>query len=138
MPLGAPSNVLTRNAGNGTLEVAWSAASGLVDYYDIYISTASGGEFVKANEDPISGTIGAVFDIPFDETIFTKVRAIGADGSEGPFSSLGRDAITGRAICKLRFTGPKGDRIADASMFAALVGNELVAVECLEGGTITG
>jgi len=138
MSLGAPQNVLTRNAGNGVLEVAWQEAAGTVDYYDIYVSSATGGPFVKGNEAPVSGLIGRVFDLPFDEKIYTKVRAIGVDGEEGPYSDLGLDAVAGRAVCSLRFSGPIGDQIPVGSMFAAILGDELIAVEALESGTITG
>lgn len=134
--LGAPANVLTRNAGTGTMEVRWDAATGIVDHYDIYISTSASGSYDKANQRPIRATFAKIASIPFGLKIYTKVRAVGKDGAVGAFSAVALDAVASRATIVLRCTGPLGDVVPQGVVFSAVVNDELIAFRTTQSGQI--
>lgn len=135
--LTAPTNVLTRNVGNGAMEVSWTAPSGGMPYqYEVWISAAAAGTYEKAATGLIFGTKTIVPNLRFGVKVYTKVRALDKAGVPGPFSSLALDAIAGRARTQLRFTGQLGDIIPEGAVFAALVGDDLVAVKTLEDGEL--
>lgn len=133
----APLLPLTRNCGNGTMEVQWEAPiSGVVDHYDVYISTSELGSYEKANKAPITVRMARVQNLVFGYTIYTKVKAVHADGAESPFSAVANNATADKATLRLTFTGPSDDIIAQRAMFAASHNGELIAVETLDEGTI--
>ena len=121
------------------MEVSWvKPASGVASYYDVYISTSQTANFVKANQFKITDTKMKVMNIRFGVTIYTKVKAIEADGTEGPFSSLANDALVSpvKATMQLTFRGPSGNKIANGAMFALAPSGQLIAVRTLAEGTI--
>lgn len=134
--LSAPANVMTRNAGNGTIEVRWDASAGPVDHYDVYICSTPSGIFTKANLRPILIRFAKIPNIPFGTTVYTKVRAVDINDNEGPLSALAVDAIVARATTRLRFTGLVGDQVNTGTVFAAIVNDELIAVRTLAGGVL--
>lgn len=138
MALGPPLNPLSRNVGNGVLEVQWDApAVGTPDTYEVWIATALAGPYVKANTEEVSATWYRVRNLPFGNTIYTKVRALDSAGVAGDWSAVAQDATCSKAVTILRFTGPLGDVIPKGAMFAALVGGTLVAVKTLDGRTVS-
>lgn len=137
MALSAPLNAMTRNAGDGSMDVAWQApASGQADHYDVYIAPASGGDFVPGNWGAVRGTKCKIVNLPFGATIYAKVRAVDADDNVGPWSELARDAAASKATVQLRFDGLIGDQVPSGAMFAALVNGYLVAVQVTASGEI--
>lgn len=135
----APTNVLSRNIGDGSMELSWDApASGVVDHYDVLISSASGGDFIKANSFPVTHRTHIVKNLPFGYTVYAKVRGVDNGGNEGPLSALARDATASKATSKLKFIAPIGDVIAEGAMFSCLLNNSIVAVTVTTGGTVTG
>ena len=129
---------MTRNVGNGVLEMQWTASVDPVSHYDVYIATSPTGTFSKANFKPVTGTKTKIVNLSFGLTVYAKVKAVDADGNESAFSSLAVDAVATRATAKLRFTGPVGDQVPADAMFTALVNDEIVAVRTLNGATIGG
>jgi hypothetical protein len=135
MALSKPLNVLTRNCGNGSLEVQWDAPlTGTVDEYEIYISTSLGGTYTKAHHETIDSakTWWRLRNIPFGLTIYTKVRGVEADGTAGDWSDVGLDAECSKAIGIVRFSGPVGDRIPAGAEFVSTADTELIGLKTLE------
>lgn len=135
--LAAPINVMSRNAGNGVLEVAWTPAGGIFDHWDVYISPSIDGPFSKANFKPIQGTVAKIFNLSFGNTIFTKVRGVDAAGNIGPFSALAVDAVASRATTQLRFVGPVGDQVPAGAVFCAIANDEVIGVRTTQSGTLS-
>ncbi len=138
-----PTNAMTRNEGTGAMEVRWDAPSiGVVDYYDVYISTESTGTFEKANLKPIEGTYCKIPNLEFGATVFCKVRGVDADGVEGPLSALAVDADClpigdpEPVEITLRVTGPVGDVIPKNAIFAAVCNEQVVAFRVLDEHTL--
>lgn len=128
-----PTNVMTRNAGNGNMEVRWDAASGSPAYYDVYISNAEDGVYKKANKKQVTGTFCKIHNLPFGSTVYTKVRAVFADGTEGDLSDVAVDAEAPSAvIAVLRATGNVGDQIPAGTVFCAHVNDEVVGFKTLQ------
>lgn len=136
MALEAPINVLCRNVGDGSLEIAWVAAGDPVDHYDIYMSTELAGTYTKSNRAAITVTKCRIPNIPFNTTIYIRVRGVTVSGTESPMSDIGRDAFAVKATTRLLFTGLTGDVIPVSAVFAATVGDRLIAVTTTTGGTI--
>lgn len=137
--LSEPLTVLTRNAGNGSMEVAWQRpVSGVPSLYEIHVGTASGGTFYKVDRKDIEGLIARVYNLTFGTTLYTKVRGIDVLGTEGPFSELARDAVIDRARGILKFEGPIGDEIEDKAFFTSIYLDELLGMRVLQSGVITG
>lgn len=136
--LSAPRNVKCSNVGDGSVELAWQApASGVVDHYDILMSTASGGTFVKVNVQPIVRLLGRVYNIPFGYTVYSKVRAVDVTGEEGPLSELADDAAVSKAAIQMMFVGPVGDYIPKGSIFSAIVNGSIVALKTEASGFLS-
>ena len=129
----APLNPLSRNVGNGAVELAWDASAGALSY-NVYISTASGGPFVRANRATISDTKVRLPNLRFGITAYFKVTAVNADG-ESAQSSLAEDATCAQGVTTLQFDGLVGDQIPAGAVFAAMVGTKLVAFRTTTGGT---
>lgn len=135
----APLNVLTYNVGDGSMDVAWEEpVSGVIHHYDILIATTAGGTFKKASCKPIVHTKGRVYNLPFNSTVFTKVRAVDAIGNEGPLSELANDAVASRAVMRMKFVAPVGDIIDDEAVFVAAIRSEIVAFMIGDGGAVSG
>ena len=135
----APLNVLTYNVGDGSMDVSWdSPLSGVIHHYDILISTTAGGTYKKANAKPIVHNKGRVYNLPFDSTVFTKVRAVDAIGNEGPLSELADDAVADRAVMRMKFVAPLGYVIDDEALFVAAIRSNVVAFMIGDGGAVSG
>ena len=135
-PLSAPTTVLSRNVGNGSLEVTWVAATGPVDHYDLYVAEDPADTFVKANLEDIEGTRFVVPNLPFGTTVYVKVKAVDTNGTESAFSDLARDAYAVKSRALLRFSGPVGAEITDAAIFTCPVDGELLGLRLAYGGAI--
>jgi hypothetical protein len=135
--LTAPTSALSRNAGNGVLEVQWAApASGVVGWYEVWICTSAGGAFERATPNHVTTRWTRIPNLKFGSTIYAKVRALDPLGVAGPFSALARDAIASRAVTRLRFEDVPGSVIPASAMFACYLNGELLAVTVDTGGTI--
>lgn len=136
-PLTAPTTVLSRNVGNGSLEVTWVAATGPVDHYDLYVAEDPADTFVQANLEDIEGTRFVVPNLPLGTTVYVKVKAVDANGTESAFSALARDAYAVKARALLRFSGPVGEEITDGALFTCPIDGELLGLRLASGGTIS-
>jgi len=136
---GAPLNVLTRNVGDGSMDVQWDEPlSGVVNHYDVLVGTASVGPFVKHNRFPITEKNYSARNIPFGYTVYTKVRAVDREGNEGPLSNLADDAQATTPTMQMQFVAPIDDVFIRDSVFTALLNGTLVGVQLDTGVTVTG
>jgi hypothetical protein len=129
----APTNLLSRNVGNGSVELQWTPVAGAVSY-NIYISNSAAGPFTKANIAPVVNSAARLPNLVFRTTVYFKVTAVNASG-ESIQSALAQDATASVATTVLCFKGLKGDQIAAGAIFAAVVGTQLISVQTLAGGT---
>jgi len=116
----------------------WQApVSGVTpDHYDVYMATSEAGTKHKVNFVDIEDTKAVIYNLPFGQTVFTTVKSIGADGSISEESALARDGTLNKVTGTFEFAAPVGDWIPEGSVFAAMVGNELLAFEMLSIGTV--
>ena len=134
--LTAPLNVLTRNCGNGSMDVQWDApASGFPGWYEVWISTSAGGTYVRASEKEFLRWV-RIPSLKFDETVYTKVRAMDKAGSPSDWSAVARDASCVPAVMNLVCDGLVGDEIPDGAQFAVSHNGAVVAFEVPTGGTL--
>ena len=136
-PLVAPTSVLSRNVGNGSLEVTWVAAAGPVDHYDLYVAEDPDDTFVQANLEDIDGTRFVVPNLPFGTTVYVKVKAVDENGTESAFSALAQDAYAVKSRALLRFSGPVGAEITNGALFTCPIDGELLGLRLASGGTIS-
>lgn len=129
-----PTNVMTRNVGNGELEVQWDPPSiGTPVYYNVYVSRESAGTYQKANKKNILNTCCKIPNLRFGIMIFTKVCAVDSDGVEGPLSAVAVDGICPpKVLTMLQITGPVGDIIPVNAVFCANANDEVVGFRILE------
>ena len=128
----APTNLLSRNVGNGSVELEWSASVGAISY-NLYLSTSQGGSFIKANLFPITDTKAILFNFVFGTKVYFKATAVNAVG-ESAQSALARDAKCGNGTTTLLFKSLVGDQILAGAVFTAQVGARLVAFQTLAAG----
>jgi hypothetical protein len=122
----APANLLSRNVGNGSLELQWDASIGAVSY-NVYLSIAADGTFNKANLAPITDTKTVLRNIRFGLTVYIKVTAVNAADEESVQSDMAEDAVCSPGVVTLQFEGVTGDQIPAGAVFAAKVNEKLVA-----------
>lgn len=135
--LSAPLNALSRNAGNGALDVAWTApATGSVGWYEVWLSSDK-TTWVKATEQPVYNTWVRIPNLTLNQTVYAKVRAIGPDGTEGTFSAIARDAYIGRAVTRLRFDGIPGDVVPNGALYTHYRNGVLLGMYVRAGGTLS-
>ena len=123
---GVPTNVLSRNVGNGNLEVEWTLDGIMgVDtaYCNVYISTSPTGPWTKANKRPITNNKALIENIPFNTVVYAVVTQVTIAGLEGAQSALANDGYCVRSTIGLLFTGPVGDQIPIGAMFSEYVGD---------------
>ena len=121
----APQNLLSRNVGNGSVELSWTASGGAVSY-NIYLAIALAGTYTKINNAPILATTVRLPNFKFGITVYLKVTAVNADG-ESAQSAVSQDATCSQGIVTLQFEGLLGDMIPAGAMFTAKVGSRLVS-----------
>lgn len=135
--LSAPLNVLTRNCGNGSMDVQWDApATGVPGWYEVWISTSADGIYVRAVE-KCRLKWARVPALKFGSTIYTKVRAVDKAGVAGDWSSVARDASCVASVMDLVCAGLVGDIVPDGAKFAAVINGSVVAFEVPTGGTLS-
>ena len=134
--LSAPQNVLTRNVGNGSMDVQWDApATGVPGWYEVWISTSADGTYVRAVS-KCRLKWARVPALKFGSTVYTKVRAVDKAGVAGAWSAVARDASCVAAVMDLVCAGLVGDVVPDNAVFAALQNGALVAFKVPTGGTL--
>ena len=140
MSIYPPTSVLTANGGGGTVHMEWQPpVSGVTpDHYDVYMATSEAGTKHKVNFTDVEDTKAVIYNVPFGQTVFTAVKSIGADGCISEESALARDGTLNKVTGTFEFAAPVDDWIPEDSIFAAMVGNELVAFEMLSIGTVSG
>ena len=116
-----PTNVRSRNVGNGSLEVEWDADSG-VDSFNVYISNQLNGPYTKANKTPITSNRAIIENFTFNTIVYAKVTSV-TGGTESPFSLPANDGYCVRSAISLLFIGPVGDQIPIGAIFAEFVGD---------------
>ena len=121
----SPANLLSRNMGDGSVELSWDAVVGATSY-SIYMSTTVGGTFNQVNLVAVTDTKIRVPNITFGATVYFKVTAVNGDG-ESVKSSLAEDAVCSPGVCTLQFTGMVRDTIPVGAMFTAPVNGRLVS-----------
>lgn len=131
-----PTGVLTRNLGNGAIEVAWEAGGGVARHFDCYIATSPDGTFSKANTSPLLSTRCVIPNIPFGQTVYVKVKAVDGAGRESSYSALGRDAVAVRATTQLAFKGLSGTLVPAGIVLAMPLEGELIAFRTTASGVI--
>lgn len=136
--LTAPTGVLTRNVGDGSMEVQWTPGSGAIDRHEIWITDDKTTDLEQVRFEKFSGTFAVVRNLPFGKTIFTKVRAVDAAGNAGPYSDWAHNAIVaGRATTVLRATGPSGAVISNGAIFVMQKDGLLVALQATQQATLS-
>lgn len=140
MTLYPPTSVLTANGGGGTVHVKWTppVSGDTPDHYDVYMGLSEVGTRHKVNFTDVEDTKAIIYNVPFGQSVFTAVRSVGADGDMSEESALARDGTLNQVTGMFEFAAPVGDSIRISAIFAAMVGNELVAFEMLNAGTVTG
>jgi len=138
MSIYPPTSVLTANGGGGTIHVQWDPpVSGVTpDHYDVFMATSEAGTKHKVNFTDIDDTKAVIYNVPFGQTVFTAVKSVGADGDISEESALARDGTLNKVTGTFEFEAPLADWIPEGAIFAAMVGNELVAFEMLNTGTV--
>jgi hypothetical protein len=134
--LSAPQTVLTRNAGNGSMDVQWGApATGVPGWYEVWISTAAAGTYVRAVE-KCRLKWARVSCLKLGSTVYTKVRAVDKAGVAGAWSSVAHDAECVPAVMNLLCDGLVGDVVPDGARFACARNGSVVVFEVPVGGTL--
>lgn len=82
---GAPSLSVTSEA-SGSVELSWSAVAGATSY-QVFVSPVSGGGWVAATPEPVTGTSTTVTGLVNARKYFFIVRAIDAAGNLGEASN---------------------------------------------------
>jgi len=138
MILYPPTSVLTANGGGGTVHVQWDppVSGDTPDHYDVYMGTTEEGTRYKVNFTDIDDTKAVIYNLPFGQTVFTAVKSVGADGDVSEESALARNGTLNQVTGLFEFAAPVDDWIPEGAIFAAMVGNELVAFEMLNQGTV--
>jgi hypothetical protein len=108
--------VLSRNVGNGAVEIQFVASAGAVSY-NVYLSTSLAGTYTKANMAAITGTTCRLPNFPFGVTVYFKVTAVNAAGEESALSSVAQDAICSPGTATLQFTDLVGGTIPAGKVF---------------------
>ena len=121
----APTGLLSRNVGNASVELSFTASAGAVSY-NIYLATSLAGTYAKINNAPITSTTVRLPNFKFGLTVYFKVTAVNADG-ESAQSAVSQDAVCNQGVTTLQFTGLVGDVIPIGAMFTALLGTRLVS-----------
>jgi hypothetical protein len=133
---GAPLNVLTRNIGDGSLEITWDdPASGQWSHFDIYLCETPNGAYQKVNRSNVTGNRYVAKNLPYGHTIYCRMRAVNGDMTSD-WSNRGRDATCGVGRGRVLFTGQVGDQIPINTVFTARVGDQLVGLKTVQGGTL--
>lgn len=130
----APTNVLCRSVGNGSLEIQFSPSAGAASY-NVYLATAPSGPFNKANLAPVLGTVTRLPNIKFGLTVYVKVTAVNAGGEESAQSATAQDAICNPGTCTLQFESIPGDLIPVGATYMARVGTRAISFITLTSGT---
>ena len=95
-PAPPPATGLTATAGNGKVDLSWSAAAAPVAGYRVYRSATSPfGPYARIDCDPAGVTACVDRSVMNATTYYFFVRSIDADGFEGPASNLNSDCDTG-------------------------------------------
>ncbi|TMQ67972.1 MAG: alpha-amylase, partial [Candidatus Eisenbacteria bacterium] len=76
----APTNLHVTDEAANQLSVAWTASIGAVGY-DVWVSTLSGGGYVKANDTPVVGTTFTIDGLENARTYYIVVRARDESGN---------------------------------------------------------
>ncbi|HXU86492.1 MAG TPA: alpha-amylase family glycosyl hydrolase [Verrucomicrobiae bacterium] len=79
-PPPAPTNLHVTDEAANQISVAWNASAGAVGY-DVWISTLSGGGYVRANVAPVAGTSFTIDGLDNARTYYVIVRARDATGN---------------------------------------------------------
>lgn len=119
-----PANVMCRNVGNGSVEVAWDDV--YAEWYNVYMSLTSDGIFKKINLSGIYDTKVRLPNIKFGTTVYIKVTAEN-EVEESDKSELAQDAVCSQGITILQFTGMVGDKIPVGALFSNRVNTKLVS-----------
>ena len=132
----APSGVLARNVGNGSVELSFNSSVGALSY-NIYLATSLAGTYTKINNAPITTTTVRLPNFKFGVTVFFKVSAVNTDG-ESAQSDAAQDAVCSPGVVTLQFTGLVGDIIPAGAVFTAMVGTKLVSFVTTTEGQCAG
>ena len=116
-----PQNVMSRNVGNGVVEIQFSPAVGAVSY-NVYIATSLAGTYRKANLSPVLWTTTKLPNIPFGLTVYLKVTAVNVGGEESALSTAALDAVCLPGVVTLRFEDIVGARIPVGAVYAVRMG----------------
>ena len=84
-----PPTLTSARAGSRSVTLTWSAPSGSVTGYNVYVGTTSGGESTTpVNTSLITGTSVTVTGLPRGRTYYFEVRAVNAAGTSAPSNQL--------------------------------------------------
>ncbi len=86
MPPAAPSGLKVANEGNGQVSLAWSSVAGAAGY-NVYRSPVSGGGWIKANSDPLTGASFTDTGLRNAHTYHYIVKALDSAGNESAASN---------------------------------------------------
>jgi glycosidase len=85
-PPSAPGNLQVTGEGNGRASLAWNAVAGAAAY-NVYRSPLSGGGWVRANDEPVTGTSFTDTGLRNARTYHYVVRALDEPGNESGASN---------------------------------------------------
>ena len=129
----APTGLLSRSVGNGSVELQFNPVIGAVSY-NIYLATSLAGTYTKINNAPILSTTVRLPNFKFGTTVYFKVTAVNTDG-ESAKSDASQDATCSQGVVTLQFESLVGDVIPAGAMFTAKVGTRLVSFVTTTSGT---
>jgi glycosidase/fibronectin type 3 domain-containing protein len=86
LPTAAPGNLHVTSEGNGTVGLAWNTVGGAAGY-NVYRSPVSGGGWVKANGNPVSGTSFTDSGLRNAQQYYYVVTALDLPGNESKSSN---------------------------------------------------
>lgn len=118
--IAAPTDPLAVHVGQGSLLLGWGHANPeLVNYYELYVSTSLGGNYVKLTRGEFKATHGNVQNIPLGRSLYFKLRAIGRNGAISSFAQVKRGKLYQPTI-PLKVRGISGSIIPANSLFSSL------------------
>jgi len=86
LPPSAPGNLHVTGEGNGTVSLAWNSVGGSAAY-NVYRSPLSGGGWVKANGNAVSGTTFSDSNLRNGQQYYYVVTSLDAPGNESKYSN---------------------------------------------------
>ena len=114
----APTNPVACHVGNGMLVLYWDIpTTGTVKRYEIYLSLSESGIYKRYFNGSFTENRGQIYNVPMNETVYLRVKAIDVDGSESSLAQFTRGKIE-KPIVSMKCRAIHGSLIPKDAVFS--------------------